>query len=206
MTVVIQYRNCYFDPTMSNPGSREKTVRAAARLLRRQGYFGTGLRDVLAEAGAPRGSLYFHFPNGKEEIAAEALALSALEVRQAIASAATASATAEEFLLRIARAMALNLQQSDFIEGCPIAPTALELGKGMQSLAIAIRTAFQGWEQEIAAGLRLFAFDADHAERLATASLSLLEGALLLSRSYRSIEPMQRAEQVLSLLLRAPKS
>ena len=55
------------------PDSKEKTILAAAKLLRRHGYNGTALSDILAAAGSPRGSLYFHFPNGKEEIAVAAL-------------------------------------------------------------------------------------------------------------------------------------
>jgi len=190
---------------MSKPDSREKTVQAAAKLLRRQGYHGTGLRDVLAEADAPRGSLYFHFPNGKEEIAVEALTLSANGVRQAIAGASKTSKTADEFLIRIVRGMAINLERSAFIEGCPIAPTALEIGSDTEALATAVRSAFQGWELEIATSLQSFGIDADRAGRLATASLCLLEGALLLARSYRSLEPMQRAERAISALLRAPE-
>src|ERR1700747_1849373 len=107
--------------------SREKTVRAAATLLRRHGYNGTALSDILAVAGSPRGSLYFHFPKGKEEIAVAALTFAGDSVPQAIANAAKTSKSAEEFLTRIARGMAADLERSDFKEGCPIAPTALEV-------------------------------------------------------------------------------
>src|SRR5260370_21339448 len=108
------------------PDSKEKTIIAAAKLLRRHGYNGTALSDILAEAGSPRGSLYFHFPKGKEEIAVAALAYAADSVRQAIAAAAKASKSADEFLIRIARAMAANLERSAFEEVSPIAPAARE--------------------------------------------------------------------------------
>ena len=68
--------------------SKEKTLIAAARLFRRQGYHGTALHDILEAAGSPRGSLYFHFPKGKEEIGEMALTLAGEGVRQAIAAAA----------------------------------------------------------------------------------------------------------------------
>src|SRR6266853_181334 len=84
------------------PDSKEKTIIAAAKLLRRHGYNGTALSDILAAAGSPRGSLYFHFPNGKEEIAVAALTHAADSVRQAIAGAAKTSKSADEFLIRIA--------------------------------------------------------------------------------------------------------
>ena len=185
------------------PDSKEKTIIAAAKLLRRQGYNGTALSDILAAAGSPRGSLYFHFPNGKEEIAVAALTRAANSVRQAIAGAAKASKSADEFLIRIARGMAADLERSDFKEGCPIAPTALEISGASETLTAAIGAAFQSWEQEIAAGLLSFRFDAKGAKLLATAVLSQLEGALLLARTYRRLEPMQRAEEPIRALVQA---
>ena len=185
------------------PDSKEKTILAAARLLRRQGYNGTALSDILAAAGSPRGSLYFHFPNGKEEIAVAALTHAGASVRQAIAGAAKASKSADEFLIRIARGMAADLERSDFREGCPIAPTALEISGVSEALTAAAGAAFQSWEQEIAAGLQSFRFSAERAKLLATAALSQLEGALLLARAYRHLEPLQRAEESIRALVQA---
>ena len=185
------------------PDSKEKTIIAAAELLRRHGYNGTALSDILAAAGSPRGSLYFHFPNGKEEIAVAALAYAADSVRQAIAGAAKASKSADKFLIRIARAMAANLERSDFKEGCPIAPTALEMSGTSAALTAAAGAAFQSWEQEIAAGLLSFRFNAERAKLLATAALSQFEGALLLARTYQSLEPLRRAEESIRALVQA---
>jgi TetR/AcrR family transcriptional regulator, lmrAB and yxaGH operons repressor len=185
------------------PDSKEKTVLAAAKLLRRQGYNGTALSDILAAAGSPRGSLYFHFPNGKEQIAVAALAHAANTVRQGIAGAAKTSKSPDEFLIRIARGMGADLERSDFKEGCPIAPTALEISGASDALTAAARAAFQGWEQEIANGLQAFRFTPERAQLLATAALSQLEGALLLARTYQSLEPLQRAEEAIRALVRA---
>ena len=74
--------------------------------------------------GAPRGSLYFHFPKGKEEIGAGALSLAGEAVRQAIVQAAENPTTPKSFLVRIVRAMASDLERSDYREGCPIATTS----------------------------------------------------------------------------------
>jgi len=71
--------------------SKGKTLTAAVKLFRQQGYHGTALHDILAAGGAPRGSLYFHFPKGKEEIGAGALSLAGEAVRQAIVQAAEKS-------------------------------------------------------------------------------------------------------------------
>jgi AcrR family transcriptional regulator len=180
--------------------SKEKTLAAAALLFRRQGFHGTALHDVLAAAGSPRGSLYFHFPGGKEQIGEAALNLAGEAVRAKIAFAAEASPSAEVFLTGIARAMAADLEQSDFCNGCPIATTALETAAQSDVLREAARRAFQSWEQEVARGLARFGAKPEDAAVAATAILSQIEGALLLARTYRSVEPLRRAEAAIKLL------
>jgi TetR/AcrR family transcriptional repressor of lmrAB and yxaGH operons len=185
--------------------SKGKTLTAAARLFRRQGYHGTALHDILAAGGSPRGSLYFHFPKGKEEIGEAALTLAGEAVRQAIAHAAETSENAEVFLTRIARGMAADLEKSNFSEGCPIATTALETAAQSDVLGAATRGAFQKWENEIKSGLERFGLMSGEADLVTTLVLSQLEGALLLARTYRSLLPMQRAEQALKLLVASSK-
>ncbi|HEX9471015.1 MAG TPA: TetR/AcrR family transcriptional regulator [Bradyrhizobium sp.] len=184
------------------PDSKGKTLAAAAKLFRQQGYHGTALHDILAASGSPRGSLYFHFPKGKEEIGEAALTLAGEAARAGIARAAEASENAEIFLVRIVRAMAADLEHSDFKEGCPIATTALETAAHSEVLGAATRNAFKKWELEIKRGLERFGMASGDADLAATTVLSQLEGALLLARTYRSLEPMQRAEQAVKLLVR----
>jgi TetR/AcrR family transcriptional repressor of lmrAB and yxaGH operons len=186
--------------------SKGKTLAAAARLFRQQGYHGTALQDILAAAGSPRGSLYFHFPKGKEEIGAAALSIAGEAARQAIAGAAETSESAETFVIRVARGMASDLEKSGFKEGCPIATTALETSAQSDVLGAVTRNAFQRWELEIKRGLFRFGIPAGEADLTATLVLSQLEGALLLARTHRSLEPMHRAEHALKRLLRASPS
>ncbi len=110
------------------------------------------------------------------------------------------------FLTRVARGMASDLEQSGYQEGCPIATTALETAAQSEVLGAATRGAFQKWENEIRRGLQRFGMTSDEADSTATTVLSLLEGALLLARTYHSLEPMHRAEQALKLLLRTDQS
>ena len=126
-------------------------------------------------------------------------------MRQAIAHAAETSETAELFLTRIARSMASDLEKSDFREGCPIATTALETAAHSDLLSAATRGAFKNWENEIKRGLERFGMASEQADLVATLVLSQLEGALLLARTYRSLAPMQRAEQALKLLVTPSK-
>ena len=189
---------------MAKPSdSKEKTLAAAARLFCRQGYHGTALQDILAASGAPRGSLYFHFPRGKEEIAEGAIALGGKAVRAFIAQAAEGSRSAESFVVNLAKGMAANLEASDFREGCPLATTVLEIATDSEAIGNAAREAFAAWEREIAQALVRFGSHEKQAVTVATAILSQLEGALLLARTYRSLQPMRRAEDTLRLLVRA---
>jgi TetR/AcrR family transcriptional regulator, lmrAB and yxaGH operons repressor len=182
--------------------SKEKTLAAAAGLLRRQGFHGTALQDILAAGGAPRGSLYFHFPGGKEQIGEAALGLTGEIVRGKIARAAELATSAEAFLRGVARAMAADLQNSAFNDGCPIATTALETSAQSEILAAAARNAFQSWEREIARALERFDVAPAEATITATMVLCQLEGALLLSRTYHDVAPLELAEQALALFLR----
>jgi TetR/AcrR family transcriptional repressor of lmrAB and yxaGH operons len=182
--------------------SKGKTLVAAARLFRQQGYHGTALHDILTAGGSPRGSLYFHFPKGKEQIGEAALTIAGETVRQAIVHAAETSESAEMFVVRVARDMASDLEKSGFKEGCPIATTALETSAQSDVLGAATRHAFQRWELEIKRGLFRLGIPAGDADLTATTVLSQIEGALLLARTYRSTEPLRRAEQAVTLLLR----
>src|ERR1700677_242997 len=180
--------------------SKEKTLSAAVKLFSQRGYHGTGLQDILEAGGAPRGSLYFHFPKGKEQIGEAAVQLGTEGVRDFITDAAQTSGNVQAFLVKLARGMAANLERSGCREVCPLATTAFEPAAQSDVLGRAARAAFQTWEQEIKRALISFGMKANKADRTATAVLSQLEGALLLARTYRSLEPMQRAEKALLVL------
>jgi TetR/AcrR family transcriptional regulator, lmrAB and yxaGH operons repressor len=188
------------------PDSKEKTVVAAVKLFSQRGYHGTALNDILDAGGSPRGSLYFHFPRGKEEIGEAASGLAGEAVRQVIANAAETSDNIEDFLTSIVQTMALNLERSGYSEGCPIATVALETAAQSEILGTAARNAFQSWEQELRRGLERFGMKTGDADLVATAVLSQIEGALLLARTYRNLEPMRRAETAVKLLARGQRS
>jgi TetR/AcrR family transcriptional repressor of lmrAB and yxaGH operons len=102
--------------------------------------------------------------------------------------------------------MAADLERSDYKEGCPIATTALETAAQSDVLGAATRNAFRKWEHAIKRGLEHFGMKTDDAEIVATTVLSQLEGALLLARTYRNLEPIRRAEKAVKLLASARQS
>jgi len=95
----------------------------------------------------------------------------------------------------VARGMASDLEKSGYKEGCPIATTALETAAQSRCLAPQPATRSRNGSLRIKRGLFRFGMSAGDAELAATMVLSQLEGALLLARTYRSLEPIHRAEQ-----------
>src|SRR5579872_3314194 len=115
--------------TMAAPrrDTRDRMIRSAARVFQRQGFVGAGLRDILLESGAPRGSFYFHFPGGKEELGVEAASFWRQSIMDLVDRSAARAGDAAEFVAVSARALAKAMERSGFVEGCPVAITALEM-------------------------------------------------------------------------------
>ncbi len=125
--------------------SRQAFVEATAELLRRQGYNATGLNEIVARSGAPKGSLYFHFPGGKEELAVAAMSQAGDELRQAIGAIVTSSDDLGESLGRLIDALAAGLESSDYEMGCPIATVTLEVAASSKAVRAAADAVFASW-------------------------------------------------------------
>jgi len=177
-------------------------VDAAAQLLQERGYFGTGIRDVLERSGAPRGSMYFHFPDGKEQLAVEAVRQSGDDVRTLLQSVLSETDDLGEAMERVTAVFVDQLVASDFTLGCPVAPAVLHPGD-CTGLAGAVDQTFGSWHETIATKMRSAGVPADRAESAAWLALSALEGALLLSRARRDVTPLQRTGHEVATQLRS---
>jgi TetR/AcrR family transcriptional repressor of lmrAB and yxaGH operons len=178
-------------------------LRAAAQLLQRQGYHATGLRQLLAESAAPRGSLYFHFPGGKEQIASEAVREEGERVARAIRATLAANPDPAEGVRASGRVLGEILRRSDFRDGCPVATVALEAAAGSPRIREACDASFRAWEAPLRDHLRAVGFGAERAEGLATLVLAALEGGLVLARARRDVEPLARVVDELAALFDA---
>ncbi|MEV8015772.1 TetR/AcrR family transcriptional regulator [Streptomyces sp. NPDC086554] len=168
--------------TRTRGETRARILRTAAELFQRQGYGATGLNQVLAESGAPKGSLYFHFPQGKEQLAAEAVALAGGEMGERMALAVGSAAGPEDAVRRLGELLAQGLRDSDFQDGCPVATVALEEAGGSGPIHDACRQTYDAWLSGLAERLRGWGATEDDARDLADLALSSLQGALLLAR------------------------
>jgi TetR/AcrR family transcriptional repressor of lmrAB and yxaGH operons len=170
--------------------SREAFLRATAELLQRQGYSATAVTEIVARSGAPKGSLYFLFPGGKEELAVAAMTRSGERLRQAIVAILDSGEDLGESLGRLVDAMAAGLEGSSFQDGCPIATVTLEAASGSDAVRDAADGVFATWLEALRARLLAAGLTAEAAERRALLVLAAIEGALILARARRDIGPL----------------
>ena len=178
--------------------SKERMVAAARRLFREHGYLGTALSDVVTESAAPRGSIYFHFPGGKEELAAEVTLLHASDRIAQINRAAAAATNAAELIAVFMGRERDDLVASNYREGCAVAPIVIEATPASEQLSDAARRAFQDLIATLAARLAEKGIPHTRATQLATNVWTSVEGALILSRVLRSPEPFDMAIALLT--------
>lgn len=178
--------------------SKERMVVAARRLFREHGYLGTALSDVVAESAAPRGSIYFHFPGGKEELATEVAVLHAADRIAHINRAAAATTTAAELIEMFVGQERDDLIASNYREGCAVAPIVIESTPASDQLSDVTRRAFQDLITTLAARLSEKGLPQAKATQLATNVWTSVEGALIVSRVSRSPEPFDMAIALLT--------
>jgi TetR/AcrR family transcriptional repressor of lmrAB and yxaGH operons len=164
------------------PKHRAAIVAAAAALFRRSGYAATGLNDITARSGAPKGSLYHYFPEGKAAIGRAAVEAAGRTVRRTLAEIEAGSPDAGALVREYARRVAGWMAQSAWRDGCPITTTLLETAAEDDAMRAAGREAFDGWVEVIAAALAQDGVEQGRALTLARLAICALEGALILAK------------------------
>jgi TetR/AcrR family transcriptional regulator, lmrAB and yxaGH operons repressor len=161
--------------------SRTALVDAAALLFRRQGYAATGVNQILETADVKAGSLYHHFPDGKQQLAAAVVdgAGTGIEtrLRQFLDSGLPVTDIVDGWIDLMASGLALDRR-----DGCPIEPIATESVNASPLVRAASARAFRSWQLAIADRLRKDDWTEAEADETALAVIALLEGALILSR------------------------
>lgn len=176
-------------------------IDATVSLLELQGYHATGLNQILEESLAPKGSLYFHFPGGKQELAVEAIVRAGEVVKAKVSKVLQEEADLGSAIKAFIKMIAYDLENSDFRKGCPVANVAAEASAMYDKLRSTCEKVYESWfllvqERLLAAGL-----DKAEAETWTIFIWSAVEGALLLSRNRRSTAPLDIAAQQLEVVL-----
>lgn len=178
--------------------SKERLLKATSQLLAERGYDGVGLALIAKSAKTTTGSLYFHFPTGKEALAVAAIEASAEGRRRRISEALRDGGPA-----LIATMWADYLESSDWEVGCPVAATTLQMATRSEALRNAGHHAFQLWRGEIAHHLLERVKDQKTADVLSGQILAILEGAEMMSKTGRSRAPLEQAGSAIELLLKS---
>ena len=177
--------------------TRDRLLDATQELVEARGYFGTGLNQVIAAGDAPRGSLYFHFPGGKDQLVAESVRRAGRTIGDTMGGLADSTASAAEFVDQVLRQLGDRLEGSGWHKGCPVATVALETAAINDPLQEACSEVYASWE----AALRAQLADRQVADDLAVTILALIEGALLLARAHRSRRPLDSVARQIGALL-----
>lgn len=184
---------------------RERMVYATAQLVRAKGVTGTGLREVVERADAPRGSLQHYFPGGKEQLVGEALAWSAAFAAARVEQYAAhlREPTPGALFAAMAEQWVRELPARDFSCGCPLVATAADTAADSEALRGAVRDGFEVWLAPVVAALRGMGVPRARARSLATLMISALEGAVVLSRAQRDVTPLRAVVRELRPVLDA---
>jgi TetR/AcrR family transcriptional regulator, lmrAB and yxaGH operons repressor len=179
---------------MAEPGTRDRILEATAELYRRQGMAATGLKQISGAARAPFGSIYHHFPGGKEAITAEVIRCEGVRYGEFVGAqlAHTDPATGIPQMFETAGRL---MESQDYSEACSIETIALEVAGTNETLRQESATVFEGWLAGIAAWFGRLDITEEQSRRLALITLTALEGAFVLCRTLRSVEPIVIAGQ-----------
>lgn len=183
------------------PKHRTPIINAAVRLFRRQGYASTGLNDIVDSSGAPKGSLYHYFPEGKASIAVAAVEEAGRRVAETMAKLAREHRSAADMMRAHGQLYSGWMRKSGFRDGCPITTVLLELAPRNRGVSEAGRKAYAARLAILRAKLEADGFSPARAERLAILCVSTLQGALIQSRVERSGGAIEIAADELASML-----
>jgi TetR/AcrR family transcriptional regulator, lmrAB and yxaGH operons repressor len=181
--------------------SREQILLATCDLLENQGFHATGLNEIVRESKSPKGSIYYYFPKGKEEIVAEAVKMSGLRVaeriRKSMAEIEDPAAAVQSFV----EAIAYHVEASGFRSGGPLTTVASESATTSPRINQVCQEAYAALREAFAEKLRQGGRTEASAESLSWTILSMIEGATILSRTYHSGDPLRMAAAQLGKLI-----
>ena len=183
--------------------TRERILDATAELFRRHGYTGTGLKQIVAAASAPFGSVYHHFPGGKEQLGAEVVLRSGRMYFELFELIFDAEPDPLEAVRGFFLGAGETLRVTDYADACPIGTVALEVASTNEPLRLATAEVFEDWIVRGAARFEGLGLEPAAARALIIQFVALLEGAFMLARAAKSLEAMERAAEAAVALTRA---
>ena len=163
---------------------------SAALLVRERGARATSLDAILAHSGAPRGSVYHHFPGGREQVLREATEYAGEYIGRKLEREDDQDPLAA--LEALFDQYRQNLLASDFRAGCPVVAVTIESAEEGPDLRDCTMAAFDRWRLAIARSMARSGVESGRADELALHAVAAFEGGIILSRAYRDLEPLER--------------
>jgi TetR/AcrR family transcriptional repressor of lmrAB and yxaGH operons len=182
--------------------TREKLLEATSLLLRTKGYNAMGLSDIIGQSGVPKGSLYHHFPDGKEGLAAGAVDFAGQKMLVSLQKLIDKTGSPVAGIQAFCDYYIQQLEESGYRKGCPLATVALETAADVPMVQQACANAFSSYEKLLAEQIHVFGAPEEKANHLAITTISAIEGALLLAKAQNSTAPLQIMRDQLSDLLK----
>jgi AcrR family transcriptional regulator len=184
-------------------GPRERMVFSAAQLLRHGGVAAVGMREVAAQAQAPRGSLQHYFPGGKEQVVNEAVGWAGQYAAERVSRflAALSEPSPSALFAAMARQWTDELSATGALPGCPVAAATADTAQAVESTRNAAAEAFASWRRPVTKALTGMGVPSERAGALATLMVSALEGAILIARAERSPSALTTVARELAPLL-----
>jgi TetR/AcrR family transcriptional repressor of lmrAB and yxaGH operons len=183
--------------------TKRAMLASAAEVMRERGAAGVTIDEVLSRSGAPRGSVYHHFPGGRNQILLEALQFAGDSMSSAIGDAALQGPMA--LLREFVDLWEDVLRDSDFAAGCPVVAAAISTSDEDPRLANDAAQIFDRWRAALTRSFVADGFGNGEAEGLATTMLAAIEGAVILCRSLRSAQPLRDVAENIEFLVNGKK-
>ncbi len=180
---------------------REKIILTTCNLLERQGYYASGLNEIIQASGAPKGSLYHYFPGGKTEIAVEAVGSAAETTARLVEEHLAGYDDPAEGIRSLVEEIARRVEQAGYAAGGPLMLVALETVNSNAAINQACRQAYERIQAVFRSRLMAAGMSAA-ADSLALVIVSTIEGATLLSRTLHSARPLSEAAGFLAEQIR----
>jgi AcrR family transcriptional regulator len=178
---------------VATAGTRDRILDTTAEFFRHNGYNGTGLKQIVAEANAPFGSIYHFFPGGKEQLGREVISRSGLLYQELLTGIIDSAPDMVSGIGDCFAGAAVVLVETDYADACPIETVALEVASTNEPLREATAAVFDSWIAAATERIAEVVPDQARARQVAISVIALLEGAFVLSRSLRSVEPLEAA-------------
>ena len=179
--------------------TREKLIQTTANLVSKHGYFGTGITEILEKTKVPKGSMYHHFPKGKDQLIIASIDYSG-SIMQEKYKNALRSKGALDGLCAIINVLIEEMERSDFQHGCPIATVALDVSAHNEEIRKVCQQIYIDWQEGLSQYLS--SREVSNAMEKSKLFFTMIEGAFILSKAQRDLSFLEIQKNYLENILK----